>query len=195
MIAGLLLVSFMQWCANVLSGTAMNLALFMNAHWIGFLQVSTRWVVFGVAIVGFWCLITRYHEPAAGVVRSCLKHPLLPALGIVFLNYGYEFMRMWLVNLTRPASQPDISLKVSILSAWGIWYWWAESIPLMAALIWLARRRWQMSLCAPPKPQARSIDDLEAPWRNQAQDCSVSVSRPSGLYCDVAARARPGIDR
>lgn len=169
MMAGLLLLSFMQWCANVLSGTAMNLALFMNAHWIGFLQVSTRWVVFGVAIVGFWCLITRYHEPAAGVVRSCLKHPLLPALGIVFLNYRYEFLRIWLVNLTWPASLPDMSFKVPILSAWGKWSWWAESVLWAAALIWLAKRRWQMNSCARLKPKEHSINDLELPWRNQAQ--------------------------
>jgi hypothetical protein len=66
------------------------------------------------------------------LVRWCLSHPLLPFLGIVFLNYGWRSMWSWTLNwLTQVVPQIiptqwhahwelHRTLDVPILQAWWI---------------------------------------------------------------------------
>ena len=63
-------------------------ALPFSAHWVGFLYLCVRWVSFALLITLSWRYFNRYPDRMNQSVRWSFNHPLLPFLGIVFLNYA-----------------------------------------------------------------------------------------------------------
>src|SRR5438445_9437459 len=55
------------------------------------------------------------------------------------------------------------------LNNWATWAYRFEVVLWMAALIYLARRQWQMSQSASPERKAHAIEDLESSLREPAR--------------------------